>query len=262
MLSDFNKFVSDIIARPSTEIVLSHKNDLDVNNNSDLYFCEKSGLVTLKKFKSCLEYVLSRFPDADIADVKAFIISGDFVKKTFLEYAGGCYIPSLKCILLKSFNSKIKRKHKIDKLLDLHCANVPVDDIFVHELIHAVSHSYNRYTRISKHLEEDFVYTNTIDWLCSKGLSDDDIVLNNFLPFIISDYVKKKDLDSFLLSLNSEYCLKNKPQIIDENALAVSEHIVKIAKEIGMNMIKNHRKYGVKNKLSYNNSDIAPLDFG
>ena len=64
-------------------------------------------------------------------------------------------------------------------------AKITIDEVLVHELLHYVSDSQKKHV-VSMELEEEFAYGNSIRYLKSKGYSDEDIVNNNFMPFLYS----------------------------------------------------------------------------
>ena len=80
-------------------------------------------------------------------------------------------------------------------------AEMSVDEILVHEMLHYISHKVNPAKRTMQ-VEEEFAYGNSADYLRSKGHDDDFIIKKNFMPYLIMVSISSLNVD--VGSLNEE----------------------------------------------------------
>lgn len=222
------------------------------------------------------KYATSFYPDCDLSDVRAFLVSSKFMKRlakatdnNMFAACGGVYLSAIKYILVKEAGEcKNETKDKVSSLLDEYSIKVDPQDAFVHELFHAISHASGRGTRKFMHLEEEFVYTHTIDWLRKRGFSDDDIVNHNFLPFAIND-VLAKEKKEILLEIAKYHDTTNIPddhevwdEIMDINAELYVYKVIERARNKAKEMIKIRNTSGFVNSVSTVQEDrFSFLDF-
>jgi len=115
----------------------------------------------LSDFPAVAEYLEERFPDVDLSEV-ALYLSPPRVIDRCIQDVGGCYTSSLNVILVKDkIDKSTKPKGKFEKLMQETCGvKADVEDVVVHEFLHAVSHKIDRSLSRYTHMEEEFVYTN------------------------------------------------------------------------------------------------------
>ncbi len=199
------------------------------------------------------QYLRGKFPEVDISDVDVYATSPQVFNRAW-KGMGGCYIDMLKSIFVKDdHEDQTKGKQdKFQKLMGGWCKmSVDIEDVLVHELIHAVSHKIGRASSKYRHMEEEFVYTNCIDFYHDKGMTDDEIVDNNFLPFCVHDvYSSRSDLNKMFFKIdtslsdvqgmtNGEY-----KKFLSKHAEILVPAIVIRARERAHHMIEVYHKYG------------------
>ncbi len=212
------------------------------------------------------QYLRGKFPEVDISDVDVYTSPSQVFNRAW-KGMGGCYIDVLKTIFVKNkIGNKIgEKRNKFQKLMDECCKmSVDVEDVLVHELIHAISHKIGRASSKYRHMEEEFVYTNCIDFYHDKGMTDDEIIDNNFLPFCVHDvYSSRSDLNEMFSRLSSSLSDVQKmtngeyKRFLSKHATVLVPAIVKRARERARHMIDLYNKYGVE---MYRTAPVDPQE--
>ncbi len=221
---------------------------------------EKMGL---DRFPDIEKYLADKFPDVDVSGIPIYMATPGAFRKAGWEHIGGCYIHHMNLILVKKTIKASKNYNgRFLKLLNKYSAPMDVKDVVVHEMLHAISGKVNRSSRRFTHMEEEFVYTNCIDYYKSKGLSDKEIVEGNFLPFCINDVTSNRkefsailtecQLDMKEIKLMSEDDLAKE---YDASAKKIVPKVLEKAKEKGYRMIELYDKYG--RGVSYHSNAVC-----
>lgn len=207
----------------------------------------------LADFPEVDKYLSERFPDVDLSVINLYLAPPKVVEKAGWKDIGGCYLHDKKTILVKDdLNHHCKSKGKFQRLMRETCyMKTDVEDVIVHEFIHAVSDLIGRSLSKYQHMEEDFVYTNCIDFYYQKGMTDDDIVNNNFLPFCIQDvYESVKEMGSIFEQVNCtiddirQMTEKEYKAFLNKHADTLVPLIQKKAQDKAHKMIELYHKYG------------------
>ncbi len=159
----------------------------------------------LADFPAVDQYLSERFPDVDLTLIKLYLTPPKVIERAGWKDIGGCYIRGKKAIIVKNeISHHYKAKGKFQRMMRDSCSvKTDVEDVIVHEFIHAVSDLIGRSLSRFKHMEEEFVYTNCIDFYHQKGMTNDDVVNNNFLPFCLQDvYESAKEMKSVFEQVN------------------------------------------------------------
>lgn len=206
----------------------------------------------LSNYPKVQKYLNERFPEVNLTDVKLYLVA-----REALDYQsaniGGCYIKNMRIIFIKNnMRSSPQKRDKFEKIMRQHSrAKLLREDVLVHEYIHAVSDKIGRACNKHQHMEEEFVYTNCIDFYRERGMSDDDIVKNNFLPFCVNDVLSSRnnmiqifsELDISMADLvdltEQEY-----KQLFNDHAEELVSKIVKKATGKATKMIELYNKFG------------------
>jgi hypothetical protein len=199
-------------------------------------------------FKIIHQYVKSKFPDVDITHIPIYLVPDEDMDKAF-RHAGGCFIPSHEAIFVR-MNMNFKPKGKMNKFdKELNSRSIPdvsTEDVLVHEMMHAVSHVSGRSGRSFNFNEEEFAYTNTVDFYLSRGMTRDEIVRKNFLPFCINN-VMEVEMNNIIGTVSPEFL--NTPKtpsamkvFMTRNAEKLVDIIVDKATQMGKHMIELYDK--------------------
>jgi len=241
---------SKLLARQKEEFNKGIKNILD---NSD------TRKVSDSEFPNVWSYINKKFPDVDLSGLKVYISSDEVIQQNGWPQIGGCYIREIDTILVKdNMNFTQKNPSKFYRLMDQLCSmKIDVEDVLVHEIVHAVSAKLNRASCKFQHMEEEFVYTNCIDFYTQKGMTEEDIVNNNLLPFCINDvYLSRSDMcDIFSqsgLSIEDVECLNKDEfdEFCSKHANILAPIIKNKAQQKGHQMIELYRKYGCRMNIT------------
>ena len=229
----------------------------------------KSQLTTcqsINDYPDIFSYLNNLFPTVDLSDVPIYLSSPRVMSKYGFGQCAGCYIPHMDVILVKN---KIKMggdkqaRDKLDRLIQEAVAvEVKPEDVIVHELIHAVSFKVGRSgNRKFAFGEEEFVYTNCVDFYRNAQLSDEDIVCGTFLPFCVNDVIKdKNEMCKIWNSVGvviSEIDNETKFKVVtNQHASSLAQKIVQSAKDRARTMIDLYEKYGRQTI----HTNVAPND--
>lgn len=217
-----------------------------------------------KQYKKAFDFCYNRNPDVNLNEVKAYEVPNKYMDEVdLLRSCGGCYVPSLQIIIIKKGKSKESFKNNIDKNIGKYRIECSHEDVFAHELFHAISHASGRCTRKFTGMEEEFVYQSTIDWFKDKGYSDDDIVEKYFLPFTLQDvlqnsynkialeFIEKSKVDKNILLWS-----KDTGGFLEDNAEKFVNLLIKNAKEIGRRMLNKENNIEAKEADSFSFLDF------
>lgn len=200
-------------------------------------------------------YLSNKFTDVDLTDVEIYIADPSVFKKVDWDEMGGCYVFKHNTIFLKSeITSKRDDDGNFNKLIHAQSSEyINPKDVLVHELIHAVSHKANRASNQFRHMEEEFVYTNCIDFYKQKGMREEEIVKNNFLPFLLNDLLTDYKTMCNVISENvvtevsiSSLSPKEYKKFLDENAEKICPVLINKAVVEGMRMVELYHQGAYK----------------
>lgn len=218
-------------------------------------------------------YLKEKFPTVDVSDIPIYIVTPETFSKVGFDNFGGCFIASCNAVFVKT-EIKSVRNEECELFKELYCfseGKVSTEDVLVHEMIHAVSETAKRPSRKYRHMEEEFVYTNCIDFYRNKGMTNEEIVVGNFLPFLLQDlissaehmskaiYEATKETIDILSMTKKEYT-----KILDKNAKKVAPILINLAKSEGYRMIElyNSGEYRLVEQESPKTvSRFAGIDF-
>lgn len=209
-------------------------------------------------------YLRLRFPNVDISDIPIYRANEAIFEKTGWGAVGGLFVPWMELVLIKdkSLGEKTRKpRGRFDKEMMKHSLTADPQDVIVHEMIHAVSHRAQRSSARFTKMEEEFVYTNCIDFYKGRGMNEDQVIDNVFLPFCIMDVKENRsDMDKVLcvvfdsgvetvdfwdltMAVDSDG-RKKLSQFLNNNAEKIVEAIVAAARAKGRQMIDCYHLYG------------------
>jgi len=199
------------------------------------------------QYPAAFEYVSKKFPDVPIKSVEIYRCDASYLNEIGLGGIGGCYSCFMQVIVI---SHEYEHQSVSDDIWGSVRATATIDEIIVHELLHYVSlHTGARAS--SMEVEEEFAYSNSIEYLRQKGYSDDDIVEKNFLPYFMTIVdTKQIVLDVFgehgyfmddLLKLSKDKLLKLTKKYDEEVFHLVKKAAIEKAKEL-IELNDNHDK--------------------
>lgn len=225
---------------------LKKKQLAELNDRVDEIIQDRSTVQKdITDFAEINKYLDKKFPNIDTSDVKIYLVEPYCMKKHGFNDCGGCYIDFLKCILAKNrIVTMSGTKWQFERLMKRYSTKLDVEDVIVHEMIHAVSAAANRGgAGRSKYTfeEEEFVYTNSVDFYKEKGMKEQEIVNSVFLPFCVYDIVQDQ---SEMNKICTKQRITRSKGFMNIHASVLVPIIVKKAREMGLHMIDLHKEYG------------------
>lgn len=212
------------------------------------------------EYKKSFDYVDKRFPDKDVKNVTIYLCSTSLLKK--LGYFG-----------LGGFFEKVMKTIVINKDMDfdgegVFAGKISVDEAIVHELLHYVSDLSNT-KKTSVEIEEEFAYSNSLGYLRSKKYSDEEIINNNFLPFL-SGLVNPNPIIKNVLIKNNEnyekFLLKskeNQEKTLKQYEKEINEEVKVLARKKGQEIIEVFDNKGKKVGMNFDDDepDFSLMEF-
>jgi hypothetical protein len=213
-----------------------------------------------KNYKNAYDYVDKLFPKAEVKNVVIYRCNIDYLKRLGYKSVGGFYNRIMQAVVIPStFNFGDKK----GKLWDSIKAKLTDDEVVVHELLHYASDMHSRGIT-SAEIEEEFAYGHSVKYLRSKGHSDEYIVKNNFLPFLISTIDPHRSIREVMVANGYE-----PSEWKHKSSDAVQKLMKKLEKQIFENIQAKAIKKGLeivemytRDEKPVNAKDIKMDDFG
>jgi hypothetical protein len=208
-----------------------------------------------ESFPEVAEFLSAKFPDLDLSDVAIYRASGRTMNRCGFESSGGLFVPHMNVILLRSeVTIEAGTENKFERAMDAAIrAEVQPRDVLVHELMHAVS-AKTRSGKKFRFGEEEFVYTNCVEFYVQHGMSDDDIVNRSILPFCINDVLAdRKQMAAIFQEVRKQipklpdmFTLppERYRSLMNQHAKPIVDLVVTKGREKGHEMIRLYRQYG------------------
>lgn len=165
----------------------------DYQKLGELIRNENNSIIKYPEYKGAFDYVESKFPGLNVLNVTVYKVR----RKELIEYGyegvGGLYIPGKRAVIVSELPSGGNTNTHGSKSIS---AKLSIDEVIVHELLHYVSHKIYRTHDIM--MEEEFAYGHSVPYLSKKGMSEEDIIKYNMLPFLYSSVNHGKLLTKIL----------------------------------------------------------------
>jgi len=191
------------------------------------------------QYNIAFEYVHNLFPYAGIKEASVYLVSFNLMQKFGFQGAEGFYSHLLKVIIISNSSSYARASYK-ERKGECVIAKLTKDEVLVHELLHYADVAEGHYS-ISRDMREEFAYGYSIGYLRNKNYTDDEIINNNFLPYLVglsyqealSKVALNNNIDTQELSKMTEYkkqsfCSKHTKEIINEAKIIAVERGKKI----------------------------------
>jgi hypothetical protein len=192
-------------------------------------------IIKYPQHKEAFDYVDNLYPKEDVKSVVVYHCNQKFLSRLGYKGVGGFFEKVMKTVVLSSLDHGSSKKYSIT-------AKIEIDEVLVHELLHYVC-DCEGVRKSSVEVEEEFAYGNSIGYLRSKGMSDEDIVNNNFLPFFVSIADNKKVIKKILLQNEydlkefSTYSIKRQNKILGRFKKTIFEEIKQTSFDKAMELI-------------------------
>ena len=219
------------------------------------------------EYKEAYDYIDELFPGKKIKNVSIFITNRKYLDQLGYSAVRGFFNRIEKVVVLPN-TEDIKSTEK-NSVWSSVVAKTTQDETIVHELLHYVSSMLPR-PPTSNDMEEEFAYGYSVGYLKKKGYTDEEIIKNTFMPYLVSNLVdKKKIIREFLvkdgMSLDEFKMLSDKKQddIIAKLSQRkdVYERIIKEANIKGQKIIDIYsKKKNYKKDDSISESEYDFLD--
>lgn len=205
-------------------------------------------------FPAVCKFVESTFPAVNLRGIPIYICDGPAMRRCGFDGMNGCYIPFMKCIFVRrDANVSDNADGKFFKILHKKIQTpLNADDIVVHELLHAVSDGIERPTRHYTNAEEEFVFTNCVEYYKSKGMNEEEIKSSVLIAFCINNVMSSKTKMSTVFAKLKEkihidvvpwekfFTREEYLRFLNAYADEISDLVIELAKEDGTNMLESY----------------------
>jgi hypothetical protein len=219
-----------------------HKESLDKIKSN-----KKTKIVSYEDFKSAFDYVDNMFPNAKVKEATVYMCPRRFLDNVGYKGIGGFYSRVEKIVVIPDSLSNLKDSNiptNSDRWSAIQ-SHITIEQILVHELLHYVSGKICE-TEKTMQIEEEFAYGNMIDFCRMRGKTDDEIIVDIFLPYLFSIIIPNKNFD---------LCKT------DEDDRRLFESVYKESIDLGKRIMKIWDKKNIKPKTEKNDDIIKPYVF-
>lgn len=136
-------------------------------------------IIQYPEYKEAYDYVDAIFPYDGVKEVQIYKLSAAIFEKYGFGSAQGFYNTQTKNIFL---SGKKRTPYWIPKELRIQ-GKMTDDEVIVHELCHYCYFEEGLYSA-SKGINEEFAYGWSLEYLRSKGYTDEEIIEYNYLPYL------------------------------------------------------------------------------
>ena len=221
--------------------------------------------ILYEDYPEAFDYVGRIFPDIDVRSIDVRQASPLLLKKLGYEGIGGFFERITKTVVVSAHRLIPQNAGKYSV-----SAKLQKDEVIVHELLHYCHHTIG--SNPSVNLKEEFAYGWSLGYLRSKGYTDEELIRDNYLPYLYNVCYK----DGFFNILRQEDIsvekLRDSSQLRKERILnplknKIHKEVTRLAMEKGKNIIKIYEKkiaegesYRNINKPKQSLFDVLDLD--
>ncbi len=171
-----------------------HRKNMEVIKNSPV-----TDLIKYPEYKEAFDYVDNLFPGSNVKDINLYKTGAKLLEKLGYGGAGGFYDKETKVIVIASYQITYKNRYQHGYNFDIK-AKITKDEVIAHELCHYCFTEEGGVSN-SREIQEEFAYGWTLGYLREKGYTDDEIIKNNYFPFMVNE-VSEKAL-KYILAINN-----------------------------------------------------------
>ncbi len=140
-------------------------------------------IIKYPEYKEAFDYVDKLFPRVEVKDVSIYKVAARDLEKMGYGGAEGFYDRISKIVVVCGVRP---RSFSTDRRFNI-TAKIERDEVIVHELCH-YCYTFEGQRSISREITEEFAYGWSTGYLKQKGYTDEQIVKNNFLPYLVGIY--------------------------------------------------------------------------
>jgi hypothetical protein len=223
--------------------------------------------IAYPEYKEVYDYVDALFPHCNVKDVVVHKANKEYLAKMGFEGIGGFCHKSSKSVILSSHSKQ--RPKRVSKYQII--AKIQPDEVIVHELLH-YCYFFEKNPGQSMHLQEEFAYGYSVDYLRGKGFTDNDIIKNNFLPYF---YRTEEDKFAVTIMLQKEnitretyqkFSYTKKQRIYKKHRSIIYDRVIEESYKRGRKVIEIYsklidKKRGVEEEVTVQSSKVTKFDF-
>ena len=171
-----------------------HRKNMEIIKNSPV-----TDLIKYPEYKEAFDYVDNLFPGSNVKNIILYKTGAKLLEKLGYGGAGGFYDKETKVIVIASYQITNKNRYQYGYNFSIK-ASITKDEVIAHELCH-YCFAEEGGVSFSREIQEEFAYGWTLGYLRGKGYTDDEIIKNNYFPFMV-DVSSDKAL-KYILSDNN-----------------------------------------------------------
>ena len=259
----FQKMRQKQIAQYQNHVKLTTDNINKIASNSLIikyYDLEPTDIIFLKAF----DYVNNLFPECKVKEATIYKCSRAYLDSLGYKSAAGFFCRLKKVVVIPD---KLDFSEDPNSIWGSVKCTATIDEVIVHELLHYCSDRQDNYTT-SVNIEEEFAYGNSIGYLKQKGYTKDEIIKNNFMPYLINSVDYSKFLPDILVKNGYhigelEFVSENKKEeILKKLEKQIFKQAWDRAWEKGEEIIKiySSKRFKMNNRINDNSKDFDFID--
>ena len=192
--------------------------------------------ILYEDYKESFDYVDKLFPDVDVRSIDVRAATPLMLHKVGYDGIGGFFDRITKTVIISTHSLAPRSNDKYTIKAKLH-----KDEVIVHELLHYCHNEIGSNPSIN--MKEEFAYGWSVGYLRAKGYTDEEIVRDNYLPYLYKVCYK----DGFFNVINEEGVVYEKMSNATprgrERMLAplkskIHKEVIRLAMEKGMEIIR------------------------
>lgn len=196
--------------------------------------------ISYNDYKESFDYVGRLFPDIDVISIDVRMATPLLLHKLGYDGIGGFFERVTKTVIISAHRLTTATPSKYTIKANLHR-----DEVIVHELLHYCHNEVG--LNPSVNMKEEFAYGWSLGYLRNKGYTDEEIVRENYLPYLYNVCYK----DGFFNVLKSENInfekinsatSRGKERIIAPLKNKIHKEIIELATQKGMEIIRIYSK--------------------
>jgi uncharacterized protein YifE (UPF0438 family) len=245
-MTGFMRSLDDVTNDYKSQVQLILENMKKIKEHSS------TKIIKYPQQKEAFDYVDILFPKCNVKEAVIYKTNYTVLKKLGYGFAEGFYSRLHKIVVICDKRDKVETKKQSP--WSIIRAKISQDEVIVHELLHYCSDKQDNYTT-SRNIEEEFAYGHSIAYMRKKGYSDDKIIKDNFLPYLVStvnDFsILKKILNKHGYS-TEEIDVMSKPQrskLFKKYEQELVDEIVKEATKTGQEIIRIYSDKKISNNI-------------